>query len=208
MVKRQMQAMKSSGGKHAQQGAVLLVALILLLVLTLIGITTMESTGMEMKMASQQRERLVAMQSAEAGLLAAEDLIQTVGFSDGELADSGCAVAQNCFKPDCSDGGFCFNGANADNLTTCTLAPQAPPVWESAALNVWGNAGRHQTLNVPNATVNYVIEFLCYIHSDPSDSAVLTGVNASKLFRITALATTTTGKGRVMLQSTYRIKVQ
>jgi len=190
----------------AQRGAVLVVALILLLVLTLIGVSTMESTGMEMKMANQSRERLIAMQAAEAGLRTAERYIQDVGFSDAELSNSGCTESSNhCFKSDCSDGGFCFNGSSAANVTGCTLSPLATPVWESSALNVWNTSGRHQTLPQGNldARVSYVVEFLCYIPTDISQA--LSATNASLLFRITSLATTTTGKSRVMLQSTYRV---
>jgi type IV pilus assembly protein PilX len=205
MTSRQLQIQITAGDWNAQRGAVLVVALILLLVLTLIGVTTMESTGMEMKMANQSRERLIATQAAEAGLRAAENYIETTGFSDAELSNTSCTTGQ-CFRSDCAGGGYCFNGANATNLTGCTLAPLATPVWENATLNVWSSNTRHQTLAAPNidATVKYIVEFLCYIPNSASDT--LSAANANLLFRITSLAQTKTGKSRVMLQSTYKVK--
>jgi len=193
-----------------QRGAVLLVALILLLVLTLIGISTMESTGMEMKMANQSRERLIAMQAAEAGLRAAEAYIQTTGFSDAELAGTagGCvAGTQNCFASDCSDGGYCFNGSNAANINTCLVTPVAVPIWEDAVLNVWKTTGRYHAITTGSlqADVKYIVEFMCYIPGTASQ--LLTASNAHMLFRITSLATTKSLKSRVMLQSTYKLKV-
>lgn len=189
----------------AQSGAVLVVALILLLVLTFIGVSTMESTGMEMKMANQNRERLIAMQAAEAGLREAETYIEDVGFSEDELTGSSCTGAnQRCFKADCSDGGYCFNGTNADDPLNCALDPLSTPVWENATLNVWKTAGRHQALPEGNleARVQYVVEFLCFIPNTTSGS--LAAGDGVPLFRITSLATTRTGKSRVMLQSTYK----
>lgn len=191
----------------AQRGAALVVALILLLVLTLIGVSTMESSSMEMKMANQSRERLIATQAAEAGLRDAESFIQATGFGDDELSNSGCtAGTQNCFTANCSDGGYCFDGSNAASVTTCTLTAPASPVWEDATLNVWSTAGRHHVLAAPNmqANVKYIVEFLCYIPGSVSDASV--SVNPHLLFRITSLATTKSGKSRVMLQSTYKAK--
>lgn len=191
---------------NSQRGAVLLVSLIILLVLTLLGIATMESTGMEMKMANRSREHMIAMQAAEAGLRAAEMYIQDIGFSENELTDSGCnAGTQNCFKEDCSDGGYCFNGTNAGNWSSCSLTAPAQPVWNDSALAVWTTNGRHHQLvsGQIKANVKYVVEFLCYI---PGTVGEIITVNPHFLFRITSLAVSDSGKSQVMLQSTYKLK--
>jgi Tfp pilus assembly protein PilX len=54
-----------------QQGVVLAVALILLIVLTLLGISAMDTTILEHRLAKNNEERTHAFQTAEAGLLQA-----------------------------------------------------------------------------------------------------------------------------------------
>lgn len=58
---------------HAKQnGAALVISLIILLIMTIVGIQSMESTSLEEKMSGNFRDRTIAFQSAEAGLAAAE----------------------------------------------------------------------------------------------------------------------------------------
>lgn len=59
--------------RPAQRGAVLVVSLILLAVLTLLGVTAMNTTSMEERMAANTQEGLRAFQLAEAGLTRAYD---------------------------------------------------------------------------------------------------------------------------------------
>jgi type IV pilus assembly protein PilX len=66
------------GDTAAQKGAALIVSLIFLMVTSLLGVHAMESTTLEEKMAAHQRDRNVALQSAEAGLRAAEAYIESL----------------------------------------------------------------------------------------------------------------------------------
>ncbi len=66
MIKPNFNTLKS------QSGAVLLVSLIMLLLLTLIGVTGMQTAGLEEKMAGNMRDRNIAFQAAEAALRDAE----------------------------------------------------------------------------------------------------------------------------------------
>jgi type II secretory pathway pseudopilin PulG len=54
--------------KRGQRGAVLIVSLILLVVLTLLGVSVMNMTQLEERMASNSQEVVQAFQSAETGL--------------------------------------------------------------------------------------------------------------------------------------------
>ena len=56
----------------SQSGAVLIVSLIMLLLLTLIGVTAMQTTSLEEKMAGNLRDKNLAFQAAESALRAAE----------------------------------------------------------------------------------------------------------------------------------------
>ena len=60
-----------------QQGAVLFVGLMMLLVMSLIAITSMQSTNLEERMAGNTRDSMVAFQAAEAGLQAGEALLES-----------------------------------------------------------------------------------------------------------------------------------
>lgn len=59
-----------------QRGAVLVVSLLLLLVMTLLGLGASQSTRLQERMAGNQRDLEVALQSAEAGLRAAEERLR------------------------------------------------------------------------------------------------------------------------------------
>ena len=56
-----------------QRGAVLLIGLILLVVLTLVGVSTMETTGMEHKMVANMSDRQVCFEAAERAVKIGED---------------------------------------------------------------------------------------------------------------------------------------
>lgn len=72
--------------RNSQQGAVLVVSLLILLILTILGVSSMQSSTMEEKMASNSRDRNVGFQSAEAAVRAAEiyieSLVTTGGFTN------------------------------------------------------------------------------------------------------------------------------
>ncbi|MCD2449274.1 PilX N-terminal domain-containing pilus assembly protein [Methylicorpusculum oleiharenae] len=55
-----------------QSGVVLVVSLIMLLLLTLVGVTGMQTTGLEEKMAGNMRDKNLAFQAAESALKVAE----------------------------------------------------------------------------------------------------------------------------------------
>lgn len=58
-----------------QHGAVLVTSIILLLIMTLIGLTGMQVTTLEEKMAGNMRDRNLAFQAAESALRAAESVL-------------------------------------------------------------------------------------------------------------------------------------
>lgn len=61
-----------------QSGAVLVVSLLFLLILTMIGVASMQTTTMEEKMAGNMRDRGVALQAAESGIRDGEAFIESV----------------------------------------------------------------------------------------------------------------------------------
>ena len=65
-------------GRHRQQGAVLAVTLMILLVVTLLTVSNMQSAVLEEKMAGNNSDRNVAFQAAESGLREAEVFLEDI----------------------------------------------------------------------------------------------------------------------------------
>jgi len=69
-----------SSGPRRQQGAILIVALMFLVLLTIVGVSTISGTTLEEKMAGNMREQATAFQAAESALRDAEiDLEPNIG---------------------------------------------------------------------------------------------------------------------------------
>ena len=167
--------------KH-QSGAVLIIGLIMLLVLTLIGATSMGTSTLEEKMAGNTRDRTIAFQAAESALREAERIVQ--GSASTLTFDTGCTH------------GFC------DCASTTTICAE---YWTDSTLNVWSTSNRHikynTTINNVATQSKYIIESLGSFTA-PSDPVCPTC--SRNHYRITALGYGMTPSARVMLQSTYR----
>jgi len=86
--------------RNHQSGVVLVVSLIMLVLLTMIGVTGMQVTGLEEKMAGNSKDRNIAFQAAEAGLRDAEsDLLNSGRVSGLTGMDNQCTA------------GLCYTGA-------------------------------------------------------------------------------------------------
>lgn len=68
---------------HSQRGAALIVSMMMLIILTLIGVTSMRTTIMQERMTSNERNRSIAMQSSESGLRDAEAIVAALLFAEG-----------------------------------------------------------------------------------------------------------------------------
>jgi Tfp pilus assembly protein PilX len=74
----------SATSRGHQAGAVLIVSLLILFAMTLIGVSSMDSAVMELKMSGTMQQQVVAMNRAEATLLTAESRIETI-TQDGSV---------------------------------------------------------------------------------------------------------------------------
>ncbi|MCS4502832.1 hypothetical protein KBTX_03586 [wastewater metagenome] len=82
-----------------QRGVVLAISLIFLLLLTLIGVTAMQSTTLQERMTGSFRNRDLAFQAAEAGLRAAEDWIDGI-VSTAALDGANGKLGEGNTEPD------------------------------------------------------------------------------------------------------------
>ena len=84
---------------NRQTGAALITGLILLIVMTMIGVTAMQTTALEERMAGNMRDQNLAFQAAEAGLRDAEALLDPTNLTDRPLT---CSTAPcNCTTVSC-----------------------------------------------------------------------------------------------------------
>ncbi|WP_299733713.1 PilX N-terminal domain-containing pilus assembly protein [uncultured Endozoicomonas sp.] len=175
------------------KGSVLLVSLIMLLVITVTGLTAVKMATLEEKMSGNYQDQQMAFFAAEAALKEAEKYI-----AESSLSLTG-------FNQACENG-FCFSGVEINDVGGCVPGNSEP--WEGDA--IWSNSSNHRetivTVSGISASAKYIIEFRCYIAKesegplpDPSDLG-----DWAMYYRITALATGGSSASRVMLQSSYK----
>jgi len=170
-----------------QRGSVLLISLVVLLVLTLLGLSGMRSTVLEEKMAGNMRDSELAFQAAEAALREAERFIETDIIS---------IVA---FDNDGSDG--LYNNSDDriwENIT-----------WTDADSLVYAgfDSASAADINVTTAP-RYVIQHLVSLGSqadvlNQGNYGQGTGAGTTETFLITARGTGGSDSAVVFLQSTY-----
>ncbi len=164
-----------------ETGAALVVALLLLVVLTIIGIAAMQTTRMEERMAGNTRDLNLAFQGAEAAL------------RDGEAR-----IRARAFRPDtCSTAPCEF------------WQPGTLPPLEQQADSWWKNTDQTQEYGQPGVDEltelaedpRYVIESIGFV---PDSLTVGHGVPEGRdFFEITARATGGSGRANTVVQSTF-----
>jgi len=179
---------------RAQQGAALVVALILLIVITLVGLASIGGTIMQNKAAANQYDRQLAFQSAEAALRQAAVAIGTA--TAGQKAPAG------------------FNDCSATAGNQCVANPFDDPALAGNIVTVSGDA--FEPGSVAAAQPQYIVQYLGkFIAPTPSVRRISNSRNynagSSKTlvdyYRITARSgdpDTVGERAVVVLQTTYR----
>lgn len=159
-----------------QSGAVLAVSLIILLLLTLIGITAMRVTTMEEKMAGNTRNRNLAFQAAESALRDGEAYVESLTTTSG-FTGAGGLYSETDAEPDYT------NSASWSATTSRAYSSTFPGV---------------------SSTPRYYIKILAVVAA-PTTSKVLPSTTgaAVTIFRITARGVGANPNAEVVLQSRY-----
>ena len=167
---------RTNPGKN-QRGATLMISLMLLLVMTLIGVTAMGSANLEEKMAGNDRDLNLAFEAAEAGLRQAEN------YLTNDIASTAA-----------------FSGANTG------LYPQdsSPDI---TTATTWVNSINYSgTISGVKTSPKYIIEIMGDVGNDDvniSGYGESSGSGVITTFRITSRGTGGTDKAVAMLQSYY-----
>lgn len=112
-----------AGPVRGQRGATLITAMVLLLILTLLGVTALNTTTLEERMAANTQEQMRAFQAAESGLSAA--FASPTSFVADATTDE---------QTEAMGGGATGNaGANYRTSYTGQTAPPRGSGWEVSA---------------------------------------------------------------------------
>lgn len=204
------------------KGLALVTGLLLLLVITLIGVSSMRDNVLQERMSRNTIDRAQAFEAAEAALKVGERWVENF-TGNTILAVIGIAASDNCSS---SVTGTTLVCSPAQYPQTPSATPSATERWENTAL--WDDSTRHNTYGITDNPTNakYIIEFLGYLPRIDSasfnrrrSSACSASVSGSTVadrtiwpfcaaddatFRITAIGYGgADGVSRVMLQSVY-----
>ena len=169
-----------------QRGAVLIISMIILLLLTILGVTSMQSTNLEERMAGNSRDRHLAFEAAEAALLHAEEFL-------GTIATTGA------FDTDGSDGLYDDSTQKIWNTVDWTGSATGANGYKQA-----DNIGTDEGLGT---APKYVIEHLFSV-GEEADNINLGGYDErvsgkTGLFRVTARGTGGSDNSVVIMQSVF-----
>jgi type IV pilus assembly protein PilX len=128
----------SSKSPHAQRGMALLVSLVFLLLLTLIGISSMQNATLQEKMASSVTLRNQSFQIAEAALRIGESAVQLSTYT----------------LPVCSGTTQCAPPAESSTLVAAGLNATSGVTWIAAGNGFYGVQNIGTTLNAVNVPSN------------------------------------------------------
>ncbi|KAA0694955.1 hypothetical protein DT594_08770 [Halopseudomonas laoshanensis] len=131
--------------KHRQSGAALLVALIMLLVSTLLGLASIRGTTLNEKMSSNMYDRSLSYQAAESALRAAEVALQadtTLGIDCTNINERCPPIPENTFSMSDVDG---WENVDASYLVNEDLLGDSSPQYYIEKMGeVGGSAGLGQ----------------------------------------------------------------
>jgi type IV pilus assembly protein PilX len=162
--------------RRRQHGAALMLALVLLLMMTILGVSAMHTTNLQERMAGNMRDRGVAFEAAEAGLRVAESELRPLPPSP-------------------------FN--NTNGLYT-ESDPDEDPHYKTVDWSSDG-AVRLMEVEGTAGDVRYIIERMDPVTSPAGPSIDTQQVAPDRqYFRITARATGKTADAVVILQTTVR----
>ena len=176
-----MKIISDASASQRQRGAALVVALIMLLVMTVLGIAAMQVTRMEERMAGNSRDVNLAFQSAEAGLRDAEGRIFSGPKPMPTCAAAPCAVWDK------------------DHLLPADLRNQTLSWWSTYGVEY----GVAATAEIPEVTRDPIVttEHLWF---EPDSLAPSNGKKVGRdFYKVTANATGASDSANVVLESTY-----
>jgi len=179
-----------------QRGAVLIVSLLLLLVMTLLGLGASQSTRMQERMAGNQRDVELAMQGAEAGLRASESLLSQTA-DDNKLGPLGsCENAVTTPSPDCFSYLRLFF-VDAGQTTPLDLSKQTDNWWTTYAKQYANNTDKFAR------APQYVNEYYKEVRDTLGDQGYAAQEVVRDFYRVTARSSGMSDTSNVVVETSH-----
>ncbi len=173
---------------RAQQGAILVISLLLLLVMTLLGLAAIQVTRMEERMAGNLRDTNIAFQGAESGLRDAENRLRLMVARPETCATAPCAVPS------------VWERNLPEDVLPENLRNQPIEWWRTHAQEYGVTGGEPeitQTTEDPRVLIQdagFIADSLTVGHGPPE---------GRNFYRITAYSQGSTNTAQAVLESTY-----
>lgn len=168
-----------------QRGVVLFISLVLLLVLTIIGVSAVQTTSLEERMARNTNDSVLAFEAAEVALRTAESFLRT-------------NVNSTALFPTAGNNGL---WKSSDYLQTERW--QQPGIWSGTNSVVLPANSIAGVADQPR----YIIEWVATVQRAENPYQMSQSYNTLydrvEIFRITARGVGGTNNARVLLQSTF-----
>ena len=197
-----LRSVRVIAGKHlgsraaSQSGAVLIVSLIMLLLLTLIGVTAMQTTSLEEKMAGNLRDKNLAFQAAESALRAAENSLNPPAVLP-PFVPSGTSTTPS---PPCSASVPCAGFYSANSSIPTASAILTGSFWTTNPVAT-STVTTLQSGNNNDGSLRYIAAPVYIIQKLPPPACLVLPCNPPPVYRITVRATGGSINTVVILQS-------
>jgi len=188
----------AAGFNATQRGAVLVISLLILLVMTILGVSSMSSTTLQERMANNNNQRQIAFQAAEAALRAGEAYLVANVTGVAELA-----TTFNATTP--------VVGMYSERAPMVGMAPNKRPgsfdFFDDTSWLASGSAVEVTSLTGLAQPPRFIIEYMGRVGPAPTNYSGKKQDARQYAFRITAVGW---GEGnaptaRYLLQSSFRM---
>ena len=174
---------------RSQGGVALLLSLAILLLLSLVGLASVQTMSLQVRLAGNAQDSLLAFQAAELALREAEAFLMREELDPARFRAQGSA---GLWRP---------------------AAFGAVPPWRRPG--VWAAAGGSRSVNAPPpgvaAAPRYLIEWLATLDGSDNPHLVQESPSApparTAIFRITARGVGATANAQARLQSTFAVRL-
>ena len=173
----------SMTSRHSQRGAILVTSLLILLILTVIGITAMQVTRMQERMAGNSRDTSLAFQGSEAALRDAEQQLFTYAIEPVKCLDPSEA---------------CTTLYDRDIMAN--MADNSADWWEETAQQYGDDDEEELTDEGLKEDPRFAVEEFAHVRM--GDLGV-DSLDRRTIYQVTARSTGGSGEANVVLQTTY-----
>ncbi len=181
--------MHGSRPSDGQQGIALFISLVILMLLTIAGVASVQTTQLQARVARNAHDNLIALQAAERALLQGERFLMA---SPPDAAHYTAAGADGLWRP---------------------AAFGEHPVWQADSVWAHGSSGSRPSGPAMGAIAapRYLIEWLTTLTGPDNphllEQSTVASVPRTAVFRVTARGFGATRHSRAQLQSTFALRL-